>query len=268
MTCSIIGCGNSGKDWFNTPCDLSIGVNDCAKFGRDPDWLVLVNRRFTPEREKIIKATKAKRVLTSIKHWKDHFKNAEEIRLQPFGKHLKKGHIYSSKTSPFIAMSLAFNAGATDIILFGVDLKTHPVIKDKILNHELRQWELFTRELKKYKVNVWVSSGESALSKFLPVWTRTEVVNGSDCKSDVHQFDPDRVLDNHFILDQSRMSISKFNGLLNGCNDVRFKKMLTDFRDKGVCGDFNTTDQMTIIFRQSGFGVDLREEIPVKATQK
>lgn len=171
MLVSIIGCGTTAKDWFNTPCDISIGCNDMARFGRDPDWLVLVNRRFTPEREKIIKATKAKRVLTSIKHWKDHFKNAEEIRMQqPFGKHLKKGHVYSSKTSPFIAMSLAFNAGATDIILFGVDLNNHPAIKDKLLNYELRQWELFCRKLKEYKVNVWVSSCESKLSNFLPIW--------------------------------------------------------------------------------------------------
>lgn len=194
MIISIIGCGETAKDWFNTPCDLSIGCNDCAKFGKDPDWLVVVNRRFTQDRENIIKATKSKRVLTSIKFWKDHFKHAEDLRMQPFGKHLKKGHVYSSKTSPFIAMSLAFNAGATDIILFGVDLTTHPVIKGKLLNHELRQWELFARKLKEYGVTVWVSSSESALSKFLPIWTRTEVVNGSDCKSDDHQFDPDRVL--------------------------------------------------------------------------
>lgn len=173
MIVSVIGCGNSGKDWFNTPCDLSIGCNDSAKWGKDPDWLVIVNRRFTPEREKIIKSTKSKKVLTSIRYWEEYFKAigpTENLRMQPFGKHLKKGHVYSSKTSTFIAMSLAFNAGATDIILFGVDLTSHPVIKDKLLNYELRQWELFTRELKKYNVNVWVSSSESALSKFLPVW--------------------------------------------------------------------------------------------------
>lgn len=170
MTISIIGCAPSAKDWFNTPCDLSIGVNDCKKFSRDPDWLLLVNRRFTPEREKIIKATKAKKVLTSIKHWKDHFSNSEEIRMQPFSKHLKKGHIYSSKTSPFIAVSLAFNAGATDIILCGVDLNDHPVINGKLLNHELRLWQEFTRKLKDYGVTVWVTSKESRLAEFLPLW--------------------------------------------------------------------------------------------------
>jgi hypothetical protein len=170
MTVSIIGCADSAKDWFNTPCDLSIGVNDMKRFGKDPDWLVLVNRAFSPERASVIKSTKAKKVLTTIKYWQDHFKNSEHLRLQPFGKHLKKGHVYSSKTSPFIALSLAFNAGATDIILFGCDLKNHPVIKDKLLNYELRQWEKFCRMLSEYKVNVWVSSEESVLSKFLPVW--------------------------------------------------------------------------------------------------
>jgi hypothetical protein len=114
--------------------------------------------------------TKAKKVLTTIKYWKDHFKNSEDLRLQQFGKHLKKGHVYSTKTSPFIALSLAFNAGATDIILFGVELKNHPVIKGKLLNYELRHWEKFCRLLSEYKVNVRVSSEESVLSKFLPVW--------------------------------------------------------------------------------------------------
>ena len=174
MLVSIIGCGTTAKDWFNTPCDLSIGVNDMKKFGKDPDWLILVNRRFTPEREKIIKATKAKRVLTSIKHWKDHFKNAEEIRMQPFGKHLKKGHVYSSKTSPFIAMSLAFNAGATDIILWGVDFSPdnpHPVIKDKLLNYEVRQYISFIRKLKEYSVNVFLGvKSNSVFMDYIPIY--------------------------------------------------------------------------------------------------
>lgn len=170
MTVSVIGSGPSGFEWFNTPTDLSIGCNDAAKWGKDPDWLILVNRSFPKDREAVIKATKAKRVLTSVKYWKDYFNNALEIRMQQFGKHLKKGHIYSSKTSPFIALSMAFNAHATDIILFGIDLNSHPVIKGKLLNYELRQFEKFCTMLKGYGVNVWVSSKDSQLSKFLPVW--------------------------------------------------------------------------------------------------
>ncbi|HXR80739.1 MAG TPA: hypothetical protein VN763_07475, partial [Saprospiraceae bacterium] len=128
MISQVIGCGASGKDWFNTPSDLSIGCNDCSKFGKDTDWLVVVNRHFTPEREKIILESKPKKLITHLQHWKKHFPQAEVIRMQQFGKHLKKGHVYSSKTSPFIAVSLAFNAGANDIILHGVDLIDHKEI--------------------------------------------------------------------------------------------------------------------------------------------
>jgi hypothetical protein len=170
MVAIIVGCGPTGKNWFNTPYDLSIGVNDCAKFGKDPDWLVVINRKFSPDREKTIKGTKAKKVFTTIKYWKEYFKNAEDLRLQQFGKYLKKGHVYSSKTSPFVALSLAFNAGAKNVILWGVDLNSHPVVKDKLKNYELRQFEKFCRELAKQGTQVWVSSEESALSNFLPIW--------------------------------------------------------------------------------------------------
>jgi|SRR6188768_1728024 len=175
MTISVIGCGKTADGWFNTSHDLSIGCNDCAKFGKDPDWLVVINRAFTPERENTIKETKAKKVFTTIKYWKDHFKDAENLRLQQFGKYLKKGHVYSSKTSPFVALSLAFNAGAKNVILWGVDLNSHPVVKDKLKNYELRQFEKFCRELAKQGTQVWVSSPESELSKFLPLWVWTGV---------------------------------------------------------------------------------------------
>ncbi len=194
MLISVIGCGETGKRWFDTPCDLSIACNDAAKFGKDPDWLVVINRTFSPEREKTIKETKAKKVFTTIKYWKEYFKDAENLRLQQFGKYLKKGHVYSSKTSPFVALSLAFNAGAKNVILWGVDLNFHPVVKDKLKNYELRQFEKFCRELAKQRTQVWVSSEESALSNFLPIWTCAGAANGLDCKSNVHQFDSDHVL--------------------------------------------------------------------------
>lgn len=171
MIVSVIGCGKSAEGWYNTPCDLSIGCNDVKRFGKDTDWLIVVNRRFTPERAAIIKASKPKRFLTTIPYWQQQFHNAETLRLQRYGKQLKKGHVYCSKTSPFIGLSLAFNAGAKDIILFGVDLNDHPVIKDRLRDYEVRQYANICRELKHQGTNVWVSSKESALSKFLPVFS-------------------------------------------------------------------------------------------------
>lgn len=173
MVISIIGCGPTSEGWYNTPCDLSIGVNDAKKWGVHLDWLVVINRKFPPDREQIIKDSRPKKFFTTIDYWRKLFPKAETLRLQQFSKHVKKGHVYSSKTSPFVALSLAFNAGAKDVIMFGCDLNEshpHPVIKDKLRNYELRQFERFCREIAKQGTQVWVSCKDSSLSKFLPVW--------------------------------------------------------------------------------------------------
>lgn len=170
MIIACVGCGASAEGWFNTPCDISIGLNDCLKWGKNTDWLVVINRKFTKEREDLIITSNPKRFFTTIYYWNKLFSHSETLRLQRFSKHVKKGNVYSSKTSPFVALSLAFNAGAKDVILFGVDLVDHPVIKDKLRNYELRQFERFCGELAKQGTKVWVSSKDSSLSKFLPVY--------------------------------------------------------------------------------------------------
>lgn len=173
MICSIIGCGTSAHKWYETQTDLSIGVNDCYKFGHAPDHLLIVDspKRFTKDRLEIIKSTPSK-FITRDDQWKGILPSYEKVRLQQFTKHLKKGHVYSSKTSTFVALSLAFNHGATDVVLFGVDLKTHSTFKpgNKLRDYELRQYEKFCRMLKEQGTQTWVSSEESSLSKFLPVY--------------------------------------------------------------------------------------------------
>lgn len=177
MIISVVACGKTAEGWHNTPCDLSIGCNDCARFGKDTDWLVVINRKFPADREVVIKASEPKKFFSTIDYWQKQFPKSETLRLQRFSKHVKKGHVYSSRTSPFVALSLAFNAGANDVIMFGVDLTSHPVIKDKLRDYELRQFERFCRELAKQGCQVWVSSKDSSLSKFLPVWNKNCSVN-------------------------------------------------------------------------------------------
>lgn len=172
MVISISACGESGFDWGKTPCDYSIGVNDFFKFGYPANELLLVNspKSFTPDRLETIKSTKFDKVLTHSGTWDKIFPQNERIRMQSFSKHLEKGHVYSSKTSPFVAMSLAFNLGATDIILHGVDLIDHPAIKDKLLNYEIRNIQSFTKLLKDQGCNVWLSKPIGALKYIIPHW--------------------------------------------------------------------------------------------------
>jgi len=172
MICSIVACGPSASDWWNTPCDYSIGVNDCWKWGHPVNELLIVNspKMFEPSRLETIKKTKCDKVKTNSGNWNQIFPQQEIIRLQSFGKYLKKGHIYSSKSSPFVAMSLAFNMGATDVILHGVDFIDHPAIKDKLLNYELRNIQNFTRMMADQGTKVWLGKNVGALTQFLNVW--------------------------------------------------------------------------------------------------
>ena len=175
MTAFLIGCGDSAKDWFNYPHDVSIGVQDSIKFGRDTDYLVLIDSlqgfKREPERVKLIGKSKAK-ILTNGDTWKSIFKNYERLQLRTFGKYLKKGHVYCSKSSPFVALSYAFNLGASDIVLFGCDYVSHRLfnVGSRMQQYELRNIEKICRMMSEQGTRVWVSSKESALSKFLPIW--------------------------------------------------------------------------------------------------
>jgi len=181
MICSIVACGPSASDWWNTPCDYSIGCNDAFKFGYGFDELLIVNspKMFTPERLEVIKKTKCDKVKTNSGNWDKIFPQQEIIRLQSFGKFLKKGHIYSSKSSPFVAMSLSFNMGATDVILHGVDMETHNIFspnnrhgsnEHRMFNYELRNIQNFTRMMVDQGTKVWLGKKEGALTQFLNVW--------------------------------------------------------------------------------------------------
>lgn len=179
MIVSIIGCGQSAKEWFNTPCDLSIGVNDCFKFGRDADWLVVVNAidKFTPkssnnytDRLATIVSSKPKRFLCHNGAWKRLFLGAELLELHPFRGSLRKGRIAFKKTSPFVALHVAFNAGASDIILWGVDFTNHPKINGKVLIDELVYYRALFDLLKKEGVNVWIGNDQTVLKEYLPVY--------------------------------------------------------------------------------------------------
>lgn len=176
MIISVVGCAPSSKDWFNTPCDISIGCNDAGKFGKDFDYLVVINSRQSfskePERMKVIESSKAK-VLTNDDTWRGL--DYKRVRLLSFHKTVKKGTVYCSKSSPFVAISYAFNLGATEILVWGADYNDHPLFNKKdprSRDYELRKLESFCGLLKEQGTQVYSTNTESALSNFLPLWTK------------------------------------------------------------------------------------------------
>lgn len=184
MRVSIVACGSSARDWDKVPCDLSIGCNDMYKFGIHPDWLVVVNmpgkfeavKNGNVNRLKTIIETKPKRFLThAIKPWQQWFPKAEYIKnraaFHERAKILQRGFNYTSKTSPMIAMSLGLNAGAAELVLWGVDMKDHRKYAEGTAtgNKEITVYLRFIELIEKKGMRVYLGSGGSALEKYVPI---------------------------------------------------------------------------------------------------
>jgi hypothetical protein len=181
MKVSIVGCGDSAKEWFKVPCDLSIGVNDCVKFGHEVDYLVVVNMpgKFGPSykngnvnRLKTIIESKPKKFFCHSSNWRQYFPDYQLLSMRPFVSKYMKGRVYSSKTSPFVAITLAASLGATEIIIWGVDMVNHqrwsPGMKGFDL--ELSHYQILFEELDKNGIKVWLGNENSILNKFLKVY--------------------------------------------------------------------------------------------------
>jgi hypothetical protein len=185
MKVSIVACGHSAQNWFETPYDISIGVNDCVKWGCDVDTLVLINapEQFQPrklnkytDRLKAIKRSYPGQVLTTMREdWKPHFPkiNVEGVTTQLFhAKYFKKGMLTHSKTSPFVALNFAFNIGATEIILWGIDLIDHPVMRpeQRETAFEIEQYLKMIQIIERHGVKVFIGSENTAFKNKIPVY--------------------------------------------------------------------------------------------------
>lgn len=123
---TILGCGETGALWDGKgPC---IGVNDCEKFGKRVDYLLLLNARgkFSPQRLRVIEATRPKICFSHLNRWGEVFTNFRHIQITKWtGTEIKPKTVYHSNTSPFAAISLAYVLGYEGAVLYGVDFKTH-----------------------------------------------------------------------------------------------------------------------------------------------
>lgn len=185
MTISVVACGDSAKEWYKTPCHISIGVNDCFKFGHEVDYLVLVNSpfKFEPRRptnngvnrlETIIDST-PKKVYVHNSNWRSYFKHksqVENIAMRDYHGRYLKGRVYFSKTSPFVATTLAASLGAKDIILWGVDMVNHWRFQPgkKEFDSELSVYCDLFEQLEKNGIKCWIGNDNTVLSKYLKVY--------------------------------------------------------------------------------------------------
>lgn len=170
MTFTIVASGESAKDWI--PNGYNLGCNDAAKWGKPLDGLLVCNRpeTFSKERQEIIINTKPKDFYSNKSNWDEHYPNWQKVRLHCWAGTLhnwnrKDGlHGYSSSTSPIIAITLAYHLGAKEIILWGVDFKTHKIFHESSpeTKREVKVYLDVIGQLKEKGVKVWLGASGTA----------------------------------------------------------------------------------------------------------
>jgi len=179
MKINIIGLGSTSKYWDGV--GPSIGVNDMKRLGFDPTYLLIVNTpsQFAPDRMEYIKATKPHKFYTDQPNtWGKLFPSIPVIqinsRIWANSNKLQKisrNYLYHSKTSPFLAISMAFAWGFNEIILWGVDMVDHHRYKpgEGAFLNEYASYKSFCASLKEAGCNVYLGHEGSNL-KFLPIY--------------------------------------------------------------------------------------------------
>jgi hypothetical protein len=177
MTYHIIASGDTGANWDGT--GPSIGVNDSWKWGHSTDFLVLLNSpgQFQSSRLETIRNSKPMKVYTNLpSQWSSYFDMVEQVYLRRWtsGEAFRKGTIYHSNTSPFVAISLAANFGAENIVLWGVDMVTHHRYGKQGSGHvqEMMKYQSFIAALYRASVRVFIGSKGTAFDNILPVYTK------------------------------------------------------------------------------------------------
>jgi hypothetical protein len=173
MIATVVALGNSGINW--KPRGLTIGVNEYLMWGRQAEVMVLVNapHKFSLDEMNLIRQHKGKVITNSPGQWSKYFPHAELLKhMGQFNLRVQKGRIYSSATSPMIAISYAMTQGATEIILYGVDFLNHGKYKvgTKHGDHEILVYNRFFKSLEKIGVKVYLGQSGSAFEN-LPIYS-------------------------------------------------------------------------------------------------
>lgn len=171
-TYSIIGCGQTAKDWI--PRGHSIGVNDAWKWGKPTDSLLCCNRptNFNQDRLRVITGSKPKTFYSHKAYWSYAFPEYEKLNIVCWYGTLYRPQVYFANTSPFIAMSLAFHLGAKEIILWGVDLKDHNIWHEDNpeTKKEVGRYMELIREMELQGCKVYLGAKGTAFDELIPIW--------------------------------------------------------------------------------------------------
>lgn len=176
MVIHVIGCGETAKNWDGS--GMSIGINDAWRH-KPTNCLVVSNfpNKFPQERLNIIKNSKPVKFYSPLNSWRQYFLDMTEIKLRSWDGHLYDKTVINTQTSASIAMDLSRQLGATKIVLWGIEYRTHATFHpgNPQTYSELRQLEAIVRKFREVGVQVYLGSKGSELEKFLTVYDHSHV---------------------------------------------------------------------------------------------
>ncbi len=172
MLINVIGLGESAIKW-NGSGD-SIGVNDAYRWGHQLQRLLILNapHEFTAEERDYIRQTKATSTYTCYREWTKLIPDLVTFDYSVWQGQLKNNAYQTSKTSPFCAVSIAYNLGYDEIVLWGVDFKTHPIwhAKNPAYYTEVKNYQDLAVRLKEKGITVYHCEEKNVLG--LPVYQK------------------------------------------------------------------------------------------------
>lgn len=172
MTTHVLGLGESLKE-YKTDSNLTIGVNNIHSFVKT-DYVVCIDQPhvFKEDRLNTILKTKCKGFYSHIDKW-NHLDNFNLIKFNS-GRGTLNGFdsdkFCYSNNSTYVAVVLAYKLGAKNIVLHGVDFRTHKNFRGNSFKRAIMDFRNLSIELNRRGVNLFVGSDWSALSEFLPLW--------------------------------------------------------------------------------------------------
>lgn len=173
MVCHVLGLGKSIHD-FKEYEGYRIGVNDIDRYTY-ADRVIVVNdfKKLTDRKHYIDSCRPLDGLWSQLNQFRGH-PNYMKLTMQSYNGVFKPNKIYFSKSSPFIALSMAISMGFKEIVIWGVDFVDHPLIKDKLKLIELNNFNHICQQANKLCIKVYKGSDISELN--LPVWQYTKAV--------------------------------------------------------------------------------------------
>ena len=173
MTIHILGLGES-LDEYSPDGNKTIGVNDIHSRIKT-DFVVCIDhpKAFNSERLKTIQETNCEGFYSQVDDWSNvqNFNKIELNKGRGIIKDLDSSGFCYSISSPYVAAVLAYKLGAKEIVLHGVDFRTHENFKDHRREKALRDFKELDSAFKLRGVSLFVGSSWSSLERVLPIWT-------------------------------------------------------------------------------------------------